>query len=75
MSLYPAKKLIFNKKHSFYSFFARCEVFLKICWMLEGGKSGFLNSENVGLRGGERGLKIHVFVGRLIVCVALFHNE
>ena len=43
--------------------------------MLEGDERGFLNSDNVGLRVEERGLTIHVFVGRLIVCVVLFHNE
>ena len=52
MSLYVAKKLIFNKKHLLYLFFAKSEVFSKIYSTSRGGERSFLNSENVRLREG-----------------------
>ena len=48
----------------FILFLQDVKIFLKICQMSERGERGFLNSDNVGLRG-DGSLKIYVFVGRL----------
>lgn len=48
----------------FILFLQDVKIFLKLCQMSEGGERGFLNSDNVGLRG-DGSLKIDVFVERL----------
>ena len=59
-SLYLTRNILF-----IYLFFARCEVFFKDMLESVGGERGFLNSDNVALRG-VGGLKIDVFVRRLL---------
>ena len=64
------KRLAFNKKQSFFFFFfLQYIIFLKKYAGCPEGEKGFLNSDNVGLRGDE-GLKIDVFVGRLLLIVS-----
>ena len=56
LSLYVAKKLIFNKKHSYYFSFAGREVFFKDMSDVRGRGERVPNSDNIGLKGGRGGV-------------------